>query len=135
MISSCARWDENPVLLGQAHQRTQALHLRGESSAPRGGKPIIDASFVRLVARRSGLGDETTVLEPTYVAVKVSGLDVHVLLCVVENVLADAIAVPVARGEDGEDQQLGWLEHGLMGWLLPQASRVGREHLYLAQVE
>src|SRR6185503_13589202 len=97
--------------LGQADQLAHPKHLGGEHAPAKGRQLVVDAA--RIVLRGGPAGsrfDEVLLLEPPDVPVEVARLELHGASRVLEDVLADAIAMPVAGGEHHQNEAFDWTE-------------------------
>src|ERR1041384_2833298 len=97
---------EDPLPLPEPHQRPEPRALGGPHPPAEWREAVVDPALVLLSGGRLRLGHEPGVGEPADVAVEAPGLERDLSAGVVEDVLAEAVAVAAAAGEHGEEERL-----------------------------
>src|SRR5688572_29773898 len=95
---------EDAAPFPEANEFPQAMQLCTKCALSAWRDAVVDAAFVRCRPRRWHIRDQASLLEGADVPVQVAGFDFDFTAGVVENVLADAVAVAIAGGEHGEHQ-------------------------------
>src|SRR6185503_9350369 len=116
-VPSCRRRRNDFSANAQLDERAQPLELRGEDAAAERCQAIVASPLVVVGERRAtfGLVDQSVGFEATDGAIQVSRLELDRAVGVLDDVLANAVAVAVAGREHGEYEQLDGLQWELRG--------------------